>query len=144
VTTIRELENGSRSADPVVLAKLAEALECPQVVLEAGQINAVATSAVSALDLLERLLEVSDPAHLSRRRGFVRLGFVASGRPIGTLRVQEEHFDELINALRRYFPDRYDRTSPRHRPAHDTNQPITTGHTSTDVTAPPMRKDQYR
>jgi transcriptional regulator with XRE-family HTH domain len=106
VRTIGGLENGSRSAGPVALAKLAEALGCPQVVLEAGQINAVAASAVSALDLLDRLLQISYPARLTRRRGFVRLGFVASGHHIGTLHVQEKDFDELMNALRRHFPNR--------------------------------------
>jgi transcriptional regulator with XRE-family HTH domain len=104
LSTIRGLENGSRSAGPVALARLAEALECPQGVLEAGQINAVATSAVSALDLLVGLLRISDLAHLRRHRGFVRLGFMASGRHIGTLRVEEEDFGELVNALRRHFP----------------------------------------
>jgi transcriptional regulator with XRE-family HTH domain len=111
LSTIRGLENGSRSAGPVALARLAEALECPQVVLEAEQINAVATSAVSALDLLERLLRISEPAHLTLRRGYVRLGFTASGRHIGTLRVQEEHFYELVSALRRHLPNRHSRTS---------------------------------
>jgi transcriptional regulator with XRE-family HTH domain len=120
VSTIRALENGSRTADPVTLAKLAEALECPQVVLEAGQINAVATSPVSALDLISRLLRISDPAHLTRRRGYVRLGFAASGRHIGTLHVQEDHFDELVNALRRHFPNRHGGNSTRHRPASAT------------------------
>jgi transcriptional regulator with XRE-family HTH domain len=106
VSTITGLENGSRTVGPVALAKLAEALECPQAVLEAGQINAVATSAVSALDLLGCLLRVSDPVHLTRRRGFVWLEFVGSGHQIGTLRVQERDFGELVDALRRYFPNR--------------------------------------
>jgi transcriptional regulator with XRE-family HTH domain len=118
LSTIRGLENGSRSAGPVALAKLAEALECPQVVLEAGQIHAVAASAVSALDLLVRLLRISDLAYLTRRRGFVRLGFVASGRHIGTLRVQKGDFEDLVNALRRHSPNRHGGNSKRHRPAN--------------------------
>jgi transcriptional regulator with XRE-family HTH domain len=119
LSTIRGLENGSRSAGPVTLARLAEVLGCPQVVLEAGQINAVATSAASALELLERLLQISEPARLTRRRGFVRLGFVASGRHVGTLRVPEADFDELVNALRCHFPNRDGRTSTRQRPVSD-------------------------
>lgn len=111
VSTISGLENGSRDAGPLVLAKLAEVLGCPQVVLEAGQINAVATSAVSALDLLARLLAISDPVHLMRRHGCVWLGFMASGRHIGILHVQERDFNELVNALRRHFPDRHDGNS---------------------------------
>ena len=31
MSTIRGLENGTRSAGPLTLAKLAEALECPQM-----------------------------------------------------------------------------------------------------------------
>jgi transcriptional regulator with XRE-family HTH domain len=77
VSIITQLEHGSRSASRTALAKLARALGCPRSVLEAGQINAVATSAVSALDLLVRLLRISDPAYLARRRGFVWFGFVA-------------------------------------------------------------------
>ena len=106
LSTITGLENGSRNAGPVTMATLAEALGCPRVVLEAGQINVVATSAVCALDLLVRLLRISDPVHLTRRGGFVRFGFVASGRHIGTLRVDEKDFEELANALRRHFPYR--------------------------------------
>jgi transcriptional regulator with XRE-family HTH domain len=120
VSTIRELENGSRSAGPATLEKLAEALGCPQAVLEARQIHAEAASAASALDLLERLLKISEPARLTRRRGYVRLAFVASGRHIGTLRVQEIHFDELVNSLRRHFPNKYDGDSTRQHPVNDT------------------------
>jgi transcriptional regulator with XRE-family HTH domain len=119
LSTIRGLENGSRSTGPVTLAKLAEVLGCPQVVLEAGQINAVATSAASALELLERLLRISEPARLTRRRGYVRLGFVASGRHVGTLRVPEADFAELVNALRCHFPNRDGRTSARHHSIND-------------------------
>jgi transcriptional regulator with XRE-family HTH domain len=136
-STIRGLENGSRSAGPVALAKLAEALVCPQVVLEAGQINAVATSAVSALDLLVGLLRISDPAYVTRRGGFVRLGFVASGRNIGTLRVQEDDFGELVAALRRHFPSR--RGPHQHtRIARPTAHPTTddSPDSSTDIAAP--------
>jgi transcriptional regulator with XRE-family HTH domain len=113
VSTISGLENGSRNVGPLVLAKLAEVLECPQVVLEAGQINAVATSALSALDLLARLLQISDPTHLTRRHGCVWLGFIASGRHIGTLHMREKDFDELVNALRRHFPNRHDGNNTR-------------------------------
>lgn len=120
VSTIRGLENGRRSASPGSLTKLAEALECPQFVLEAGPFNAVAASAVSALDLLVGLLQISDPVHLERRGGFVRVGFVASGRHIGTLHVREQHFNELASALRRHFPNRHGRTSTRDRPASGT------------------------
>lgn len=105
-STIRGLENGSKNAGPATLTKLAKALGCPQVVLEAGQINARATSAAAALDLLDHLLETSRPAHLTRHRGLVWLGFATSGRHVGTLCVREADFDELMKVLRRHFPSR--------------------------------------
>jgi transcriptional regulator with XRE-family HTH domain len=110
-STISQLESGSRNAGPATLAKLASALRCPLVVLEAGQINEVATSAASALEILDRLLSVSDPAYLTRCHGFVQLGFVAAGRHIGTLHVRERDFKELMNALRRHFPNRNSTTA---------------------------------
>jgi transcriptional regulator with XRE-family HTH domain len=137
VSTVTGLENGSRTAGPIVLAKLAKALECPQVVLEAGPIDAVATSVISALDLLTRLLQISDPAHLTRHRGFVQLGFVASGRNIGTLHVQENDFDQLVSALRRHFPNRHDCNSTRHHLANSTtNRTRTVENSSTDAIRP--------
>ena len=113
VSTISGLENGSRNAGPLALAKLTKALECPQVVLEAGQINAIATSATSALDLLAHLAQISDPTHLTRRHGCVWLGFMTSGRYTGTLHMQEKDFDELVNALRRHFPNQHHGNSTR-------------------------------
>jgi transcriptional regulator with XRE-family HTH domain len=119
---IKGLENGTRSADLGTLAKLAEALECPPFVLEAGPFNTVATSAVSALDLLVGLLRISEPTRLARRRGFVRIGFTASCCHVGTLHVRDEHFDELAAALRRHFPHRLGRNSTRDPTSSTTNR----------------------
>jgi hypothetical protein len=120
LSLIEGLENGTRSADLGTLAKLAEALECPPFVLNAGPFNTVAASAVSALDLLVGLLRISDPAHVARRPGFVRIGFMASGQHLGTLHVRDKHFDELAAALRRHFPHRLGRNSTRDHPTSST------------------------
>jgi hypothetical protein len=103
-------------------------------VIEAGQINEVATSAASALEMLDRLLSISDPAYLTRRHGFVQIGFLASGHHIGTLHVREGDFKELLNALRCHFPNRHRDT------AHDLVRPKNgdaykhIGHPSKDAT----------
>jgi hypothetical protein len=90
-------------------------------VIEAGQINEVATSAASALEMLERLLSSSDPAYLTRRHGFVQIGFLASGRHIGSLQIRESDFKELLNTLRRHFPKQPSKPIERRQPLKTTD-----------------------
>jgi transcriptional regulator with XRE-family HTH domain len=66
-TLITEIENGTRNATPIVIAKLATAMNCPRVILERKREPKTATSADVDVQQL-RHAERAQPVELSELR----------------------------------------------------------------------------